>query len=48
MEASSGQGCISGISNGEIYAPYILGDVFMKNVLVVFDVGAGELRFASR
>ena len=25
---------------------YVLGDVFMKNVVSVFDVGAGEMRFA--
>ena len=26
----------------------VLGDVFLKNVLAVFDVGAGEMRFAAR
>lgn len=26
----------------------ILGDVFLRNVLAVFDVGAGEMRFAAR
>ncbi|KAF2716344.1 acid protease [Polychaeton citri CBS 116435] len=26
--------------------PWILGDVFLKNVVAVFDVGAGEMRFA--
>jgi len=37
--------CISGIQGGS--APYILGDTFMKNAVVVFDVGAAELRFAQ-
>lgn len=27
---------------------YVLGEVFLKNVLAVFDVGAGEMRFAAR
>lgn len=26
----------------------VLGDVFLKNVLAVFDVGASEMRFATR
>ncbi|TAQ87038.1 hypothetical protein B7494_g4629 [Chlorociboria aeruginascens] len=41
-------GCASAISDGGSNPPYVLGDVFMKNVLVVFDVGATELRFRSR
>jgi len=38
--------CISGVQDGGS-GPFILGDVFMKNVVVVFDVGAAELRFAA-
>lgn len=41
-------GCQSGISNGGIYAPYVLGDTFMKNVVVVFDVGSAKLAFRKR
>lgn len=40
--------CLAGTTNGDIYAPYTLGDVFMNNVLVVFDVGSGEMKFRSR
>jgi hypothetical protein len=38
--------CISGIQDGGS-GPFILGDVFMKNVVSVFDVGASEMRFAE-
>ncbi|EED14968.1 aspartic-type endopeptidase, putative [Talaromyces stipitatus ATCC 10500] len=41
--------CISGIIDGGSNASedlYILGDVFQKNVVSVFDVGAVEMRFA--
>ncbi|RDW94318.1 hypothetical protein BP5796_00081 [Coleophoma crateriformis] len=49
LDDNTGNGtCIAGNSDGMNYPPYILGDVFMKNALVVFDVGAGELRFRSR
>ncbi|KAK5000742.1 hypothetical protein LTR66_000428 [Elasticomyces elasticus] len=39
--------CISGVqgNNGGFS---ILGDVWMRNVLAVFDVGAAEMRFAAR
>lgn len=43
--------CISGIDDGGSDAEedvYILGDVFQKNVVTVFDIGAGVLRFAAR
>lgn len=40
--------CITGITNAAIGLPGILGDVFLKNVLAVFDVGAGEMRFSGR
>ena len=39
--------CFSGIADGGT-GPYILGDVFFKNVIAVFDVGAAEMRFAPR
>lgn len=39
--------CVSGVNDaGESLA--ILGDVFLKNVLAVFDIGASEMRFAAR
>jgi len=42
--------CISGIDDGGSAADdvYILGDTFQKNVVSVFDVGAGLMQFASR
>ncbi|KAI5457293.1 aspartic peptidase domain-containing protein [Mariannaea sp. PMI_226] len=39
--------CACGITSGET-GPYILGDVFLQNVLAVFDVGAAEMRFYAR
>ncbi|KAK4690285.1 hypothetical protein P7C71_g6469, partial [Lecanoromycetidae sp. Uapishka_2] len=39
--------CVSGINDaGDSLS--ILGDVFLKNVLAIFDVGASEMRFAAR
>jgi hypothetical protein len=38
--------CISGIQDGGS-GPFILGDVFMQNVVSVFDIGASEMRFAE-
>jgi hypothetical protein len=26
---------------------YVLGDVFLKNVVAVFDIGASEMKFAA-
>jgi hypothetical protein len=43
--------CISGIDDGGSDTEedvYILGDTFQKNVVTVFDIGAGELKFAAR
>jgi hypothetical protein len=43
--------CISGIDDGGSDTAadvYILGDTFQKNVVTVFDIGAGEVRFAER
>lgn len=39
--------CAVAIANGGA-GPYILGDVFLQNVLAVFDVGAGQMRFYGR
>ena len=46
VPSSEGQ-CISGVqpNNGGLT---ILGDVWMKNVISVFDIGAEQMRFASR
>lgn len=39
--------CVTGVQgNGGGYV--ILGDVFMRNTLAVFDVGAAQVRFAAR
>ncbi|KAI4151574.1 MAG: hypothetical protein L6R39_002002 [Caloplaca ligustica] len=40
--------CISGVTIAGYGQPTILGDVFLKNVLAVFDIGASEMRFAAR
>lgn len=43
--------CISGIDDGgndPTEDVYILGDVFQKNVVSIFDIGATEMRFAAR
>jgi Eukaryotic aspartyl protease len=45
QDGGSGQ-CVSGIQDGGS-GPYILGDVFMQSVVVAFDVGGGQLRFAA-
>lgn len=39
--------CIMGVQSSGA-GHMILGDVFLRNVLVVFDVGAAEMRFAAR
>ncbi|RFU27306.1 hypothetical protein B7463_g9014, partial [Scytalidium lignicola] len=39
--------CASGVTTGG-QGPYILGDTFLKNVVAVFDIGAGMMRFAGR
>jgi hypothetical protein len=38
--------CLTGVQDGGS-GPYILGDVFLQNVVAVFDVGASEMRFAA-
>ena len=38
--------CLTGVQSGG-QGPYILGDVFLQNVVAVFDVGAAEMRFAA-
>ena len=40
--------CITGITNAGTDFIGILGDVFLKNVLAVFDVGASQMRFSAR
>lgn len=50
-DANGNDVCISGIVDGGDDASedvYILGDVFQKNVVTVFDIGATQLRFAAR
>jgi hypothetical protein len=39
--------CMSGVQPGNDGIS-VLGDVFLKSVVAVFDVGAGEMRFAAR
>ena len=39
--------CAVGMSTGGT-GPYILGDVFLQNVVAVFDVGGAKMRFYSR
>lgn len=39
--------CMTTISSGGS-GPYILGDVFLQNVLAVFDVDDAVMQFASR
>ena len=42
--------CLSGVQDGGELGSgsFILGDVFLKNVLAVFDVGEVEMAFSSR
>ncbi|KAK4163044.1 aspartic peptidase domain-containing protein [Cladorrhinum sp. PSN259] len=40
--------CMTAIASGGIGGPYILGDVFMQNVLTIFDVGEAKMRFVPR
>ena len=44
-DAASGA-CLSAIQDGGATGPFILGDVFLNNVVAVFDVGAAQMRFA--
>jgi hypothetical protein len=49
IDDGTGRGtCAAGTNDGVTYAPYTLGDTFMNNVMVVFDVGSGEMKFRSR
>ncbi|MGI4850515.1 MAG: pepsin-like aspartyl protease [Janthinobacterium lividum] len=46
-----GEVCITGVQDGGAEgsgALYILGDVFLKNVVAVYDLGAEEMSFAAR
>jgi hypothetical protein len=40
--------CITGIARTGTGGKSILGHVFLKNVLAVFDIGASQMRFAAR
>ena len=40
--------CITTVGDGGPEGPWVLGDVFLKNVLAVFDYGHGQMRFYSR
>lgn len=44
---SSGR-CFSAIQGSEVVAAPILGATWLKSVLAIFDVGASEMKFASR
>lgn len=49
-DANGNDVCISGVTQGGVDPAsdiYILGDTFQKNVVTVFDIGAGVLRFAA-
>lgn len=51
VKGGGGGLCISGIQNSKgsgVNAVSILGGVFMKNVVAVFDIGAAEMRLANR
>ncbi len=39
--------CGIGLSSGGA-GPYVLGDVFLQNVIAMFDVGGGQMRFYPR
>lgn len=42
------KGCITGIARTGTGGKSTLGTVFLKSVLAVFDIGAGQMRFAAR
>jgi hypothetical protein len=46
MDPMTGYCAVAIASGGS--GPYILGDVFLQNVVAVFDVGAAQLRFYGR
>lgn len=49
LETYLGSGsCMTGTADGLDYAPHVMGTPFMMNALVVFDVGAGQLKLRSR
>lgn len=45
-----GEVCATGVSISAVDDGgfNILGEVFLKNVVAIFDVGAGEMRFVAR
>ncbi|KAF2668485.1 acid protease [Microthyrium microscopicum] len=49
LRTGAGNTCMSGIqASRSALQPSILGGVFLKNVVAVFDIGAAEMRFANR
>ena len=46
-DRETGTLCVVGIQDPYV-GPYVLGISFLSNVVAVFDVGAKEMRFASR
>ncbi len=46
-DRATGTMCRVGITDSES-GPYVLGITFLTNVVAVFDVGNGEMRFAAR
>jgi hypothetical protein len=48
MIFKSNGACRSTIRNGREAGPWLLGEPFFRNVVAVFDIGAGQLRFAGR
>ncbi|WXC61307.1 hypothetical protein SNK03_007184 [Fusarium graminearum] len=47
LKDPSNEKCALAISTGKS-GPYVLGDVFLQNVVAVFDVGGAEMRFYSK
>jgi hypothetical protein len=39
--------CMTGIASGGT-GPFVLGDVFLQNVMATYDIGRAEMRFVGR
>ncbi|KAK5136641.1 hypothetical protein LTR08_002655 [Meristemomyces frigidus] len=48
VQDGSPRRCLAGAQALLAEGPCVLGDVFLKNVVAVFDIGASEMRFAPR
>jgi hypothetical protein len=46
VDPPTGYCAVAVASGGD--GPYILGDVFMQNVVAVFDAGAAQMRFYGK